>query len=303
MHKPIPLPRTAALLSGVALLAAAPALAQQPAAQVSGLYFGAGVGVNWVMDTSLSLENRATTALRNFGVSPAGGDATYQTGVAALGSVGWGFGNGWRVEGEANYRYNDLDSISGFGVAGRGFVGLPPTGTIQGNAGRQQTFGLMANVFYDFQIASAPWMVPYLGAGVGVAWTNLQDTRVNVFPVTPGGPFARMNIGNTQVNFAYQAIAGVAFPIATVPGLAITAEYRFMGTLANDFGATFVSQRTGQTITAGGVRAENLNNSVLVGIRYAVNAPRPVPPPAPAAAPAPARTFLVFFDWDRADLT
>ena len=27
------------------------------------------------------------------------------------------------------------------------------------------------------------------------------------------------------------------------------------------------------------------------------------PVPAPQAAPAPARTYLVFFDWDRADLT
>jgi len=45
----------------------------------------------------------------------------------------------------------------------------------------------------------------------------------------------------------------------------------------------------------------------LLGIRYAFN--QPVPPPAVVEAPAPAapsmpsRTYLVFFDWDRADLT
>ncbi|MBY0329408.1 MAG: OmpA family protein, partial [Acetobacteraceae bacterium] len=32
-------------------------------------------------------------------------------------------------------------------------------------------------------------------------------------------------------------------------------------------------------------------------------APPPAPAEAPPAAPAPARTYLVFFDWDRADLT
>jgi outer membrane protein OmpA-like peptidoglycan-associated protein len=45
----------------------------------------------------------------------------------------------------------------------------------------------------------------------------------------------------------------------------------------------------------------------MLGLRYALFQP-PAPPPPVAAppvapAPAPARTYLVFFDWDRADLT
>jgi outer membrane protein OmpA-like peptidoglycan-associated protein len=52
----------------------------------------------------------------------------------------------------------------------------------------------------------------------------------------------------------------------------------------------------------------DLNNSIMVGARYALWQPAPPPPPAPPAPPpAPAveaaRTYLVFFDWDRADLT
>ena len=48
----------------------------------------------------------------------------------------------------------------------------------------------------------------------------------------------------------------------------------------------------------------DFNHSVLVGLRYAFWAPKP-PPPAPVAAPAPApaRSYLVFFDWDKATLT
>ncbi len=40
-------------------------------------------------------------------------------------------------------------------------------------------------------------------------------------------------------------------------------------------------------------------------MRSAPPPPPPPPPPvsAPVAAPAPARTYLVFFDWDKADLT
>jgi len=29
----------------------------------------------------------------------------------------------------------------------------------------------MVNALYDFNIAGAPWLVPYLGGGIGVAWT------------------------------------------------------------------------------------------------------------------------------------
>ncbi len=48
------------------------------------------------------------------------------------------------------------------------------------------------------------------------------------------------------------------------------------------------------------------NYDLLVGLRYAFNAAAPPPPaPAPVAAPAPApsRSYLVFFDWDRYNLT
>jgi OOP family OmpA-OmpF porin len=50
------------------------------------------------------------------------------------------------------------------------------------------------------------------------------------------------------------------------------------------------------------------NHDLVIGVRYAFNTPAPAAPamsPAPIAAPAPApaRSYLVFFDWDRAELT
>ena len=106
----------------------------------------------------------------------------------------------------------------------------------------------------------------------------------------------------TQGSFAYQAIAGMAFNIAAVPGLAMTAEYRFMGMTGNrNYGATV--NPGGQTI---GLKTnEQYNNAGLIGVRYTFGV-RPVPvaaAPAPAPAPAPARSYLVFFDWDKANLT
>ena len=52
---------------------------------------------------------------------------------------------------------------------------------------------------------------------------------------------------------------------------------------------------------------KDYNHTVLIGMRYAFGAapaPAPMAPPAAAVAPSPvSRSYLVFFDWDKADLT
>jgi outer membrane protein OmpA-like peptidoglycan-associated protein len=55
----------------------------------------------------------------------------------------------------------------------------------------------------------------------------------------------------------------------------------------------------------GNTEVDNFNHTVMIGLRYAfgVTPPPAVVAPTPAAAPAVARTYLVFFDFDRADLT
>src|SRR6185312_1868038 len=58
----------------------------------------------------------------------------------------------------------------------------------------------------------------------------------------------------------------------------------------------------------GNTRLNNdFNHSVLVGVRYAFGvapaAPAAAPAPVPVQAQAPARSYLVFFDWDKATLT
>jgi OmpA-OmpF porin, OOP family len=277
------------------LLPALPAAAQ-PAAwwnamPVTGLYLGAGSGINLLQQTDLDQSGSITAGLRAAGFPGRSGKATFDPGVATVGSVGWGFGNGLRAEGEFSYRWNDVDRITGFGRLGPAFSRA---------GGQQQTFGLMANLLYDFQIPDSPWVVPYLGVGLGMAWTDWSSTRTRSVPAN-----LELSVDDTQFNFAYQAIAGAAFPIRPVPGLAITAEYRFFGTLENKFDASARAVSNGGTIARGSVTADSFNHSVLVGVRYNFGRvpPPPPPPPGPAAAPALARTYLVFFDWDRADLT
>ena len=109
-------------------------------------------------------------------------------------------------------------------------------------------------------------------------------------------------------SFAYQGIIGFAYNIPAIPGLALTLDYRFIGTDSSS-GDTLASTE----YTPYGLRKVNADvndlfrHEGMFGIRYAFNAAPPPPPPAPAPvvapAPAPARTYLVFFDWDKSFLT
>ena len=229
---------------------------------VNGLYIHLGVGPNFMHDQHVESVG---------GIATPGTRLSQRVGIAALGAVGWGFGNGLRAELEFDYRWNKFDSVSG---AFSGSV-----------AGSEQKFGPMVNVYYDF-VDLAPGFTPYVGLGAGYQWSHDK------------GILGSTSASDTRGAVAYQAILGAAIPIDAVPGLAITAEYRFMG-LAGD-----------RTFRSGGFSTKldhDLNHSVLLGVRYAFGAPAPAMAAAPAAAPAPAvqpaRSYLVFFDWDKATLT
>ena len=276
-------------LLGTALLLAPGIAVAQP---VSGLYIAGGIGANWLQDTDLSSSGQLSTGLRSQGFSTTG-EVSYEWGYVGVISLGWGFGNGVRAEVEGSYRTNDLDDVKGFG-------------TTSNASGSAISYGVMGNVFYDFDLARMGVSTggfnvqPYVGAGIGYIWREFDDIRVNVL-----GSQIRTN--DTDGRFAYQLIAGVGFPLHQyVPGLTLTAEYRFMGTLEHKYDTT--SGGGSFTISESRTESENYNHSILIGLRYAFNPPAPPPPPVvaappPATAPAPARTYLVFFDFDRADLT
>ncbi len=250
---------SAAALALPAALAVSVAVPTRVSAQpVSGLYVGAGAGGNFMPPSKVeSIYQYSTTPRLNAVYRD---KERYDTGLTGVASVGWGFGNGFRVEAEGDYRRNGHSDF----------------------AGHQQKYGAMANALFDFDIGSR-YVFPYAGAGAG--FSRVDDGRD----------------GYRSNTFAYQGILGAAFPIPYLVGLSATLEYRFLGLGDASEKANYPGLRFTQK------EYNNLNHSVMLGVRYAFNVPRPAAPeaPAPAAVPAtqPARSYLIFFDWDRADLT
>jgi hypothetical protein len=262
---------------------------------VEGLYIGAGVGfdyLNTVNGKSLVIPSQAL-ANAGFGQTLHVNSANFhsQGGFIGLGSIGYGLGNGLRFEVEGSYRQNTVKVTQGAGVRGGATF---------------QEGGVFVNGLYDFD-AGLGFMMPYVGIGVGYVQNTLQGGHL----YTTNASFPQVGVDFTNSakgSAAGQFILGAAFPLSYA--LALTTEFRFMGEFAQQ---TYDGKTTVNGGIAGGVPGTSLklaaptDESFLVGLRYSFDAAPPAPPPAPAPmappAPPPARTYLVFFDWDRADLT
>ncbi|GAN77400.1 OmpA family protein [Acidisphaera rubrifaciens] len=264
-------------------LAAMPAVAwAQP---FQGVYVGLGGGYNWRDE----IDTKTPASPFALGNQVRLNDAN---GYVGLGSIGYGFGNGLRLEVEGNFRGSEAGGFAG--------TAFPTTG-----GGRVQTYGGMVNALFDMDIG-LPWLYPYIGVGAGYAATHLDG----VYGSGIGTPYL-LRADGTQGNFAFQAIAGLSFPVPDVPGLSLTTEYRFFGVFGDNSYAGTMTTPAGYGATAPRTSGpttltlrNEYNQGVLIGLRYAFGI-EPPPAPAPAAPPvaAPARSYLVFFDWDRANLT
>jgi len=242
---------------------------------ISGLYIGGGAGVNIMQDENVKINSA--------GHGGGSGHFTPTVGPAVNISLGYGLGNGLRAEIEGNYSYNSFNGVS----------------NAQGG-GQEQKFGAMANVLYDF-VGLSPYVQPYIGVGAGYQWAKETNLHINA-PV-----FSSSAANDTEGRFAYQAIIGAAIPIPNAPGLSLTADYRFMGMVGDrDYSGQITPSGSGHSFPATYKLNDDYNHTVMIGFRYAFGA-APMAPMAPAPVAVPAspvsRSYLVFFDWDRADLT
>jgi outer membrane protein OmpA-like peptidoglycan-associated protein len=239
-----------------------------------------GAGGNYLQDEHLvdATGTAADASLRS------------RIGPAVVVALGYGLGNGLRVELEGNYRNNRFSQ-------GRDF-GFPAAA-----GGNEIKYGPMVNAVYDLTgLIPFPYAAPYAGVGVGYQWAHFDEVHAY------GGPtgFPRIDSDDTRGAFAYQAIVGAVIPFQIMPALATTIEYRFLGLAHRNYNFTATSAPGVSSV--GKLKFGNdFNHSLLIGLRYNFGAPPAAPPmaPIPTATPAPAaaRSYLVFFDWDKATLT
>jgi OmpA-OmpF porin, OOP family len=274
-----------------ALLLPAVAIAQP----IQGLYIGGNVGANFA------------EALQT---SPTNVKIYTDPGPVGIAALGWGFGNGLRAEIEGSYRSNGISGISTLRVDGR----MLPVDSVSGNA---RTYAAMANVAYDipFHPFGLP-LSPYVGAGVGYAWLDLGNAKGNE-PAIIRQPHNDNYEGPSDISygsagaFAYQAMVGTSLPIGILPGLSATLEYRFFGTARANVPETLIASNgdtiNGVTPTGHSSHSfDTMDHAVLIGLRYSFGAPPARVPAVQTAVPEPVmltRSFLIFFDWDKATLT
>src|SRR3978361_1133155 len=216
---------------------------------VTGLYVSLGAGANLLMDEHLV--NATGTA----------SDARLRSriGPAAVVALGYGLGNGIRLELEGDYRNNRFSE-------GRDF-GFPAAA-----GGNEVKYGPMVNAVYDLTgLIPFPYAAPYVGVGVGYQWAHFD--KVHTYGAPTGLP--RLDSDDTRGALAYQAIIGAVVPFQFLPALATTIEYRFLGLAHRDYDVT-ATAAPGTAATGRLKFGNDFNHSLLLGVRYNLGAPAPM---------------------------
>ena len=194
----------------------------------------------------------------------------------------------WRFEEEYSYRFNSVSFFSPF------FGGAHVDGNCHSNS-------IMTNVIHDFTLG---WPItPHIGVGIGAVNINDSVDAVGVVrqPTNLTFNYSALN-GNTWT-FGYQGIAGVRYLIN--PALALDIDYRYLAT------TNYTINTSGPRVTGDCCRGINYKTgyntqNVVASLTMMFGAPPPPPPPVPPSVPPPPPThqvYLVFFDWDKYNIT
>lgn len=237
-------------------------------AEDRGVYVGGGVGAVFLQDSKLD----SASVKQN---------ADFDDGPNFEAALGYRYGNGVRTEVGVSYHQNDVGGISNSGVAT--------------SSGRLDSAAITADVLYDFPVGGG--VSPYVGVGAGVARTHLKNAKT----------VDSSRVDDTDVHPVAKAILGVNYQVSDP--WKVFAQYEH---------AESVGDLKFRADSGTRVESEYRTNVVMVGLQYAfgassrpdvappsaeVAAMPPVPVPPPYVPAQKSRTYMVFFDFDKADLT
>jgi outer membrane protein OmpA-like peptidoglycan-associated protein len=211
--------------------------------------------------------------------------------IGAEGGVNWmfnttanvpGFGGlvniwpatGWAVGGMIGYDFvGPRIEVEGIYRNNQATLQAAPIGFQNLTAGAvQEQTAIMGNIMYDFRFGSP--IVPYIGGGAGVAFVNTSA----------------LGTSTSTTVFAYQGIIGVGYQID--PSWRFNIDGRYFGTTNITVNNPFI----------GGITYNNNNVTLMASLQFKFGAPEAAPPPPPPPMVAPP-SFMVFFDWDRSNLS
>ena len=257
------------ILAGIISAALVVGIASAAQAQTDGWYAGAEAGLSIAPTVKFKDGSRVWKENQDLG-------------YAGLGQVGYGFGP-IRIEGELGWRANGVDKVT------------QPFNNASGG-GSLDAASAMANVYYD--ISTGTRFTPYIGLGAGGVDVNADRIRAN------GTTFSN----NDHIAPAYQGIVGASY--ALDDNLSLKADYRYLHTV-------FGSLKEDPSFGSNPAKGDYASHAILVGFTYRFGGPSkpaaaPTPTPVAAAAPAPApravqaapiaKSYLVFFDFDKSDI-
>jgi outer membrane protein OmpA-like peptidoglycan-associated protein len=240
------------------------------AAHMKGWYVNLEGGAVWTEDFDVALTGATTTTV----------NLETNTGWAGIASVGYGFGDHWRVELEGGYRHNELDKANYTG------------GGTSSPAGDLSQWSLMANIAYDLMLTDALGLS--FGVGAGAANARLEFT-------SSGAPPA-VTVDDDDWRFAYQGIVGLNYELG--PRTQLTLNYRYLRVDSPEWDGG---------LGAGAVHFEAddlVSHTVTVGVRFdlwpdeePLEIVGPVPSPPDLPPEPPAQSFMIFFGFDKCNIT
>lgn len=189
--------KTALLLCTLALCGL---LCINPALAAAKDYIGGNISWTAPQDADFEYQNSADES------PPLTFGTEYDAGLGFGLVFGKGYDNNLRIEGELSYRRNDLASFS---LAGETFAA---TGDIS-------ALSFIFSTYYD--LANPTPFTPYLGAGLGGAYINLDARQID--PI-----FADIVYNDQTLAFAYQLGGGLAYQLNRY--LTLDLGYRYFAT-------------------------------------------------------------------------
>jgi OmpA-OmpF porin, OOP family len=265
----------------IAVALASTAIATPAFARNDAWYIGVEGGAMIVEDINFKLAGASTQILKT----------DHKAGYDVDGIIGYDFG-AFRMEAEVGYKQAEVDGHT-TNVA---LAGIPAG--IYGKTrarGTSSALSFMLNGLLDF--GDDDGLSGFVGGGVGVA--RVKFSKFGISPTTL--------LDDSDTGFAYQALAGIRAPLTD--NIDVGLKYRF-------FNADKVNviAKTGAGLDTR-FRSHSILGSFIYnfGEKAAPMAPPP-PPPPPSAEPAPPPPppaaaacspgpYIVFFEWDKSDIT